>query len=70
MPKRNERKGLRSLVHTHLNDTKGARYDFLGSYENEAVTVFDDLKPNTFSYTEFLNLWILAVLVSTEPNGR
>ncbi|WP_247949173.1 Rep family protein [Streptococcus gordonii] len=54
----NERKGLRSTaIHNAPNDTKGARYDFLGSYENEAVTVFDDLKPNTFSYTEFLNLF-------------
>ena len=54
----NERKGLRSTaIHNAPNDTKGARYDFLGSYENEAVTVFDDLKPNTFAYTEFLNLF-------------
>lgn len=51
-------KGLRvTAIHNAPNDTKGARYDFLSGYENEAVTVFDDLRPNTFGYTEFLNLF-------------
>lgn len=51
-------KGLRpTAIHNAPNDTKGARYDFLSSYDNEAVTVFDDLNPNTFGYTEFLNLF-------------
>lgn len=54
----NKIKGLRlSAIHNAPNDSKGARYDFLSSYENEAVTVFDDLNPNTFGYTEFLNLF-------------
>lgn len=54
----NKIKGLRAAaIHNAPNDTKGARYDFLNGYENEAVTVFDDLRPNTFGYTEFLNLF-------------
>lgn len=54
----NKIKGLRpTAIHNAPNDTKGARYDFLSGYENEAVTVFDDLRPNTFGYTEFLNLF-------------
>ena len=54
----NRLKGLRTTaIHNAPNDTKGARYDFLSGYENEAVTVFDDLRPNTFGYTEFLNLF-------------
>lgn len=54
----NKMKGLRpTAIHNAPNDTKGARYDFLSGYENEAVTVFDDLRPNTFGYTEFLNLF-------------
>lgn len=54
----NRLKGIRATaIHNAPNDTKGARYDFLSGYENEAVTVFDDLRANTFGYTEFLNLF-------------
>lgn len=54
----NKQKGEREgAIHNAPNDSKGARYDFLSSYNNELVTVFDDLKPTTFGYTEFLNLF-------------
>lgn len=54
----NEVKGFtKSSIHNAPNESKGARYDFLNTYDNEAVTVFDDLDPTTFGYTEFLNLF-------------
>lgn len=54
----NKAKGLREvLIHNAPNDSKMARYDFLSGYNQEAVTVFDDLNPTTFGYTEFLNLF-------------
>ncbi|WP_105100923.1 RNA helicase domain-containing protein [Streptococcus suis] len=54
----NKAKNIReSLIHNAPNETRGGRYDFLNGYNQEAVTVFDDLGPKTFSYTEFLNLF-------------
>ncbi|MWV57206.1 hypothetical protein GGH11_09485 [Streptococcus sp. zg-70] len=54
----NKAKGIpEGWVHNAPNDTPGARYDFLNGYEQEVVTVFDDLNPKTFGYTEFLNLF-------------
>lgn len=54
----NKAKGfVGSSIHNAPNESKGARYDFLNTYNNEAVTVFDDLDPTTFGYTEFLNLF-------------
>ena len=45
------------LIHNAPNHTRNTRYDFLSGYENEAVTVFDDLDAKTFDYAEFLNLF-------------
>lgn len=45
------------LIHNAPNHTRNTRYDFLSGYENEAVTVFDDLDARTFDYAEFLNLF-------------
>lgn len=45
------------LIHNAPNHTRNTRYDFLSGYENEAVTVFDDLDAKTFDYVEFLNLF-------------
>lgn len=54
----NKEKGLKeSSIHNAPNDSKGARYDFLNGYDQEAITVFDDLNATTFGYTEFLNLF-------------
>lgn len=54
----NKAKGVReSFIHNAPNDSKGSSYDFLSGYGQEMVTVFDDLKPTTFGYTEFLNLF-------------
>lgn len=54
----NKSKGVReSFIHNAPNDSKGSSYDFLSGYGQEMVTVFDDLKPTTFGYTEFLNLF-------------
>ncbi|WP_161945131.1 hypothetical protein, partial [Streptococcus suis] len=42
----NKAKGIpEGWVHNAPNDTPGARYDFLNGYEQEVVTVFDDLNP-------------------------
>lgn len=45
------------LIHNAPNHTRNTRYDFLSGYENEIVTVFDDLDAKTFDYAEFLNLF-------------
>lgn len=45
------------LIHNAPNHTRNTRYDFLSGYENEVVTVFDDLDAKTFDYAEFLNLF-------------
>lgn len=48
---------LESLIHDAPNTTPGTRFDFVQDYQNELVTVFDDLDPRAFSYEEFLNLF-------------
>ena len=45
------------LIHNAPNHTRNTRYDFLSGYENEIITVFDDLDAKTFDYAEFLNLF-------------
>lgn len=55
----NEHKGYTpGAIHNAPNMAKGSgRFDFLNSYDNEAVTVFDDIDPTTFGYTEFLTIF-------------
>ncbi|MBC9706342.1 MAG: hypothetical protein H9W81_15495 [Enterococcus sp.] len=48
---------LESLIHDAPNASFGTRFDFVQDYQNELVTIFDDLDPRTFSYEEFLNLF-------------
>lgn len=46
-----------SAVHYAPNTSGGSRYDFLGNYENQLVTIFDDIPHNAFSYTDFLSIF-------------